>query len=245
MLQFEHDLSCLARSNGHSGDIAKSSPPFKMRLCSLYYRCRLITLDESVRMCGLLDTLAQSSHHTSTLLLGLREITITQSVQNTIKIQSSIAECETRNLKRLEVELRLIQLSFHLILKSLGSTSGVDINDSLEKVRQTCTQYPDSAGIFYPHYESLKKSCEGVPSGQELYSNDGRELWQLWGQFEPGHTDYCIFGHPYSGKTFSACPECGRKVVKARKSEAIDYNKFLHENAFIEYMMKMQPTIKV
>ena len=245
MLQFENDLSSLAESHGHSGDIAKSNPPFKMRLCSLYYRCRLITLDESVRMCGVLDSFDQSSHHTTTLLLGLREVTITQSMQNIAKIQSSIAECEARSLKRLEVELCLIQISFHLILNLLGSTSGIDFNDSLEKVRTTCTQYPDTAGIFYPHYESLKKFCEGVPSGQELYSNDGRELWQLWGHFEAGHTIYCVSGHPYSGKDFTACPECGRKVVKACKSEAIDYNKFLHENAFVEYMMKMKTTIKV
>ena len=163
-------------------------------------------------------------------------MTISQAFQNTINIRSSIAECEVRNLKRLEVELRLIQVSFHVILKTLGNTSNLDVKTSLEKVGTTCEQYPNTAGIFRPLYNSMMLSSEGISPAGELYSKNGREFWRLWGKHEVGFVKYCVFGHPFSSKTFSDCPECGKKVPKR---VPIDYNKHLYENAFLEQMLKM------
>lgn len=191
-------------------------------------------------MCRLLEKLGKTSQHMTTLFQGLREMTITQALQNTKNIQSSIAECEVRNFKRLEVELRLQQVSFYLILTTLGSTSDMEVRTSLEKVRTTCTQYPDTAGIFFPIYKSLKLSFEGMSPTRGLYNKDEREFWRLWGRHEIGFVKYCLFGHPFSSKTFSDCPECGRMVVKEEKSVPIDYNKYLHENAFLEQMLKMK-----
>lgn len=192
-------------------------------------------------MCKLLDTLEQSSH-TTAMLLSLQEMTVTQSIQNIAKIQSSIAECETRNLKRLEVEMRLIQIAFHLILKSIGKTSRLNFKESLKKVQTTCTIYPETAGIFYSQYESLKSSCEGISAGKGPCAMDGRKFWQQWGAFEAGDTRYCVFGHPYSAKSFSACPECGRKVDKVPKK---DRHIRLQEDAFLEYLLKMNKAVKV
>lgn len=225
---------------GNSEILPSSNPPFKIRHDSLFFRCRLVTLEESARICRLLGKLGKTSQHMTTFSQGLRDMTITQAFQNTIYIQSSIAECELRNLKRLEVELRLIQVSFHLILITLGDTSSVDVKASLEKVRITCTQYPDTAGIFVPTYRSLKLSSEGMSPTRELYGKDGREFWWLWGRHKTGYVKYCLFGHPFSSKTFSGCPECGRKVEKEQKSVPIDYNKYLHEEAFIQKLLKMK-----
>lgn len=191
-------------------------------------------------MCKLLEKLGKTSQHMTTLFQGLRDMTITQAFQNTINIQSSIAECEVKNLKRLEVELRLIQMSFHTILTALGDTSNVDVKTSLEKVQVTCNQYPDTAGIFFPAYRSLKLASEGMPTARDLYSKDGREFWRLWGRHEIGHVKYCLFGHPFSSQTFSDCPECGRKAEKEQESVPIDYSKYLHEDAFLEQMLKMK-----
>ena len=220
--------------------LASSNPPFKIRHDFLFFQCRLITLEESVRMCRLLETLGKTSQHMTTLFQGLREMTITQALQNTKNIQSSIAECEVRNFKRLEVELRLQQVSFYLILTTLGGTNDMDVKTSLEKVRITCTQYPDTAGLFFPIYKALKLSFEGTSPTRELYCKNEREFWRLWGRHEIGFVKYCLFGHPFSSKTFSGCPECGRKVVKEQKSVPIDYNKYLHETAFIEQLLKMK-----
>lgn len=240
MVRFETDLARLVDFLGNSKILARLTLPFKIRHDSLYYRCRLVTLEESVRMCGLSVTLGQTSHHMATLFQGLREITTDQALQNTEQIESTIADCEARNLKRLEVELRLLQVSFHIVLMRLGDTSNVDIKACLDQVQTLCTQYPDTAGVFAPIYRSLKLSYEGQPPTKELYSRDGREFWRQWGKYEVGHLTYCILGHPYSNKTFNACPECGRKVDKRPKTETIDYGKFLHENAFLAQMLRMK-----
>lgn len=240
MVKFESDFAHLAEFFGNSEILASSNLPFKIRHDSLFFRCRLITLEESARICRLLENLGKTSQHMTTLFQGLRDMTITQAFENTINIQSSIAECEAQSLKRLEVELRLIQLSFHIILTTLGNTSHVDVKASLEKVRVTCTEYPDTAGIFFPMYRSYKISSESMSPTKEFDSKDGREFWRLWGRHEIGHVKYCLFGHPFSSKTFSDCPECGRQVEKEPKGGPINYNKFLHENAFLEQMLKMK-----
>lgn len=183
-------------------------------------------------MCELLEKLGNTSQHMTTLFHGLRDMTITQAFQNIINVQSSIVECETRNLKRLEVELRLIQVSFHTVLETLGKASDVDVETSMEKVRRTCTQYPDTAGIFLPIHRPSKFSV--------LFCKGEREFWRLWGRHEIGNIKHCTFGHPFSSKTFSDCPECGRKVEKKPKELPIDYNKYLHENAFLEQMLRMK-----
>ncbi|MCJ1462198.1 hypothetical protein MMC07_000798 [Pseudocyphellaria aurata] len=231
--KFENDLVLLADFFGNSEILASLNSPFKLRHDSLFYRCRLITLEESARMCELLEKLGHTSRHMTTLFRGLRDMTIAQALQNITNIRSSIVECEVQDLKRLEVELRLIQVSFHTVLEKLGQASDMDVDSSMEKVRKTCTQYPDTAGIFLPIHKP-SKSFSG------LFCKGEREFWRLWGRHEIGNIKYCTFGHPFSSKTFSGCPECGRKVEKRPQEVPIDYNKFLYENAFIEQMLRMK-----
>ncbi len=156
--------------------------------------------------------------------------------QNAEMLQSSISECEARDLKRLEVELRLIQVSFCVILLETGNMRKlpVDMKSSFDKAMATCAQFPDTSGVFVPIYQSLKKSYEGKPASKELYSRESREFWRLWGR-----SSTALYGHPYSTSIFPGCPECGRKVETKKQSEAVDHGKYLYEEAFVQQLMKM------
>lgn len=191
-------------------------------------------------MCRLLELFGKKSQHMSTLFNGLQQMTIHQALQNIELIKSSISVCEARNFKRLEVELRLVQLSFHAILLENGNRGKLDINSSLGRVQEICVQFPDSAGIFLPFYQSLNKRIrEGRYPTKDLYNRENREFWRLWGRYKVGHIKYCRYGHPYSTSIFPDCPECGREVERRRQSETVDYRKFLYEEAFIEQLLKM------
>lgn len=175
----------------------------------------------------------------STLFNGLQQMTIHQALQNTELINSSISVCEARNLKRLEVELRLVQLSFHAILLENGNRGKMDINSGLNRVQELCIQFPDTAGIFFPFYQSLNKRIrEGRYPTKDLYNRENREFWMLWGKYQVGLVKYCQYGHPYSTSIFPDCPECGREVER-RQSEPVDHRKCLYEEAFLEHLLKM------
>ena len=148
---------------------------------------------------------------------------------------------ETRNLKRLEVELHLVQLSFHVILLENGNRGNLDINSSLERVYEICVKFPDSAGIFLPFYQFLnKRICEGRHLIKDLYNKENKEFWRLWGRYKLGHIKYCRYNHPYSTSIFTDCPECGREVERRPSEKNMDYRRVLFEEAFIEQMLKVR-----
>lgn len=193
-------------------------------------------------MCRLLELSEKKSQHMSTLFNGLQQMTIHQALQNTELINSSISVCEARNFKRLEVELRLVQLSFHAIILENGNQGKMNINIGLNRVQELCTQFPDTAGIFLPFYESLNKRIrEGRYPTKELYNRENKEFWMLWGKYGLGLIKYCRYGHPYSTSIFPDCPECGREVER-KESEPVDYRKYLFEAAFVQEMLKITPT---
>jgi len=210
---------------------------FKIRFDSLYYRCRLITLEEAVQMITMTEATKATSQHMLALNEGLRILTRSEAHKHITASQAVIEQCQVKGTKRLEVELRLIQVSFHMILRSLGSSSDVDIMASMEKTLSLCTTYPKTAGTFMSAYKSAKLALDddlGWPTPVDLYTKDARAFWQKWKAYELGNLKHCIFGHPYSSTTFSGCPECGKKV------DTTDYGSFLHEDAFLKKLQQMK-----
>lgn len=192
-------------------------------------------------MCRLIEISARKSQHMSTLFNGLQQMTIHQALQNIELMNSSIAVCEARNFKRLEVELRLVQLSFHAIILENGNRGKMNINIGLDRVQELCIQFPDTAGIFSAVYQSLNKRIrEGRYPSKELYNRENKEFWMRWGKYGLGLMTYCQYGHPYSTSIFPDCPECGREVER-KQTEAVDYRKYLFETAFVQEMLKMNP----
>lgn len=230
-------MSHLAEFIGNSEILPVANLPFKIRHDSLFYRCRLATLEESIRMLKIVDGMSPTSQHMKTLIQGLREVTSIQALENVVAMQSSIEQCEIQSLKRLEVEMRLLQLAFHMILVILGSTSEINPLACKDRIKSLCASYPDTAGKFCRSYMSLNQSASRGKVLDDINYKETWEFWRKWGKHETGDVMYCLSGHPFSGKTFAGCPECGRKVPKAPE---VDCGKFLHEDAFIEQLKKMQ-----
>ena len=227
----------LPSSSAAAGDFIASNLPFKARLDSLFYRCRLLVFQESVNMLEKVQAVDAVTDHSKILADGLRTGTIDQA-QTIIKdIDTSISECHSKNLKRLEVELRLIQFALHTVLRSLNAESGVDIESSADKAIQLCHEYPDTAGIFLADCLSVRQA---VKFGRynykiDLYKREANSFWKLWAGHEAGCIRHCLFGHPYSAYTFPDCPECGRRE-ELRESTNVDYGKYLNEDAFLAKM---------
>ena len=205
---------------------------FKIRFDSLYHRCRLIVLEEALKMVALTGALTATSQHMLALDEGLRTLTMAEANKQTAAIQTAIEQCQTKGLKRLEVELRLIQVSFDKILRSMDAPSNVNIETSLQKTLSLCTKFPSTAGAMMNTYKSAKLATEGRQT--DLYAKETRAFWRKWRDYELGSLKYCTLGHPYSSTTFAGCPECGKEV------EQIDYNSFLHEDAFLKKLLEMK-----
>ena len=230
------------RLTSAEGSFDCASLPFKARLESLYYRCRLLVLDEGVCMIDALQKLEPRSRHTSLFLDELRSLITTQAQSKVTELDSSIANCASKNLKRLEVEVRLIQVGFHSILATLGASSGIDVAASVAEMLAFCEQYPDTAGIFLPACTAIKRAMnQRQPQNWniDLYSKAANAFWKTWAGHEVGFLRHCRFGHPYSGFVFDDCPECGR-YVEPKKQDTTDYSSYLKEDEFIAKMKQMR-----
>lgn len=190
-------------------------------------------------MLRVLEAIGSTSQHMKTLIQGLRDITVIQARDNISAIQSSIGECKSRTLKRLEVEMRLLQLAFHMVLVVLGTDSKLEILYCKDQIKSLCTTYPDTAGKFHRSYMALNPSIHCGKLLNDINYKDTWEYWRKWGKYETGDVMYCRFGHPFSGKNFSDCPECGKEVVKPPQVDVVECAKHLHEDAFVECLKKM------
>ena len=225
-------------SNATSGLFVAANLPFKARLESLFYRCRLLVFEESVYMLDKIQAIDQTTDHSKILADGLRTGTINQAQDVIRDIDRSITVCQSKNLKRLEVELRLVQFAMHAVLRSLNTKSGINVGASADIAVRLCQEYPDTAGIFLTDCLSVKYSeKQGRYNWKiDLYKRDASTIWKLWAGHEAGSLKHCLLGHPYSAYTFTDCPECGRRE-EIRETVDVDYSKYLDENAFL---VKMQ-----
>lgn len=232
-------------SNAVDGEFNKANLPFKLRLESLYCRCRLMILEDATFMVGELRKL-DPSKHTNMLLQGLRHKTIDHAKENIEHLDNAIAAASAKYLKRLNVELRLLQVSFHAVLSTLGTDSGIDIQASVQVMLDLCVQYPDTAGTFLASCTALKRALEtGSRDWKlDLYSRHTTEFWKKWAGHEVGYLRHCVNGHPYSGYTFTDCPECGRYVEPKEQEETVDPASFLKEEQFVAHMKNMKQGMK-
>ena len=192
--------------------------PFKLRQDLLYYFCRCAVIEEAVRLYQHFHSFNGSNRQVEIVKIGLR-----MKAQDQIKgylgvLNNSINQSKDLNLKRLEVEFRLLQVTFWLVLRhDLDLETDLDIATTLERCRVLCNNWPDSAGLFtqilaalQARYESRGKS---VPI-HEWNQSPLRELWRGWGSYKhTGRLEFCRFHHPYPRVAFRDCPECGREVV--------------------------------
>ena len=234
VMRIEDEIRNLAMFFGDPDVLPTYNLSFKLRLDSLYYRCRVMILEESVQTIFLTDVLKTTSQHMLALNEGLRILTMTEAQKHIATIQAAIEQCNLKGIKRLEVELRLIQVSFYLVLRSLSSFNDINVEASLAKTLDLCIKYPTTAGMFMSACKSAKLALDGRPSPMDLYAKETRPFWRKWKDYELGDLKTCAFDHPYSGTTFGGCPECGKE------KDSTDYSSFLHEDAFLQKLLMMK-----
>ena len=210
--------------------------PFHLHFDALFYRCRLIVLEEGLRMQGALKGLRGSSRHASIMAYKLREMTTSEAKEHLATLKIVIRMCEAKHLKRLETELRLVQICFHVILRDAEVRSELDVATSLCKIQDLCSSFPDSAGLLSITYVAIKGVLSGRQRCCKMYSEESVKVWWNWPNHVIGDLRYCKFGHPYSSKTWDTCPYCGNEV---HEQEVVRPDSFLKEEDFIAAMHAM------
>ena len=238
MIPFEENAISLAAYLDSPKIFATPVLPFKLRYHLLYHKCRLVTLQEAVKMRNVMSPFAEALPHVKTLVDGLLLITIEQATDNIEALDLLLTEAGSVQLKSLEVEFRLVQISFFMVLHALGVKHSLDTKASLRQVLKTCNYYPAAAGPYLRSYRLLKSFCNGMDAPRKLFGRETRQYWWKWGRHEVGYLTSCPNGHPYSSKTFDECPECEGKAaqVELPAPEPVDYSQFLQEDAFLAQM---------
>ena len=211
---------------------------YRLRFEVLFVRSRLIILEESLRMLGALRSMNDDSEHTSVLIRGLRSLTQDEANQHILSLNKTIAECDFKNLKRLEAEARLMQVGFHILLGDLGAASDLGCEASLNRILSLCSTFPDTAGVLLTTYTSFKMVVNGKQCHGNLYTRGSKGIWWSWPAHKVGSLKQCVHGHQYSTSTWPGCPECGREVMFSPEPKAVDSKDFLNENAFVAAMRK-------
>ena len=237
---FEDDMAKLAEFLGISPVSAEQLPDinlcYRLRFEALVFRSRLIMLEEGHRMSGALRSMNDDSEHTTVLIRGLQSLTRDEAKIKIKALNSIITECETKNLKRLEAEVRLTQMCFHILLKDLGAASNLSVEASLRRTLSLCRTYPDTAGMLLMTYNAIKLVLNGERRHGNLYAQGSTRIWWNWPAHKVGSLKVCVHGHQYSMSTWPSCPECGREVPSSPKPEPVGPEKFLKEDAFVAAM---------
>ena len=238
--RFEDDINVIPLNIQAIQNNIVITSPYRLRCSILRSRCRLIILDESVRMLAALNNTPKSTDHTMIMIAGLQKLTIAEAESHVASLQSKIAQCDAKNAKRLEVEFRLVQASFYLILRALDVLSDLDVETSLSRAWQLCRYYPETAGKLTSSWTVMKTA---ISSGQHTANLlQSREIWWSWPKHAIGYLEHCQSGHPYSRKTMDGCPECGRAVEEEAttkpKRKAVDPQNYLKENDFVAAMRR-------
>ena len=218
VLPFQISIHKLERFLNNPAILPAQVLPFQLRHDVLYYLCRLTVMEEAIRLYQHFMHADVSSQQVEILKIGLK-----MKAQDQIKgylqaLDANIDQSKVLHLKRLEVEFRLLQITFWVILyRHFNLQVELDVDGSLEECRLLCGTWPDSAGLLTPILETVQskyKSNEGSLPVEEWNRSSLRYLWRGWGNYQhAGRLDHCRFHHPYPRISFRDCPECGREIV--------------------------------
>ena len=206
------------------------SPAFNLRFRTLVCRAKLVKMEDQLRIITTLEDMSNPSQHTLCMISGMKHVASEQGKAQLATMTPIIAECETKNLKRLQAEARLVQIASFIVLRNLGVNGGLNVSASLGKISNLCERFPDTAGQFSNSLSVMKAVVAQTRNKTNLYAGDTRNIWWAWPKHEIGHLEHCRFGHPFSSTGGRDCPECGREVQTERSlspRERLDPNVFL------------------
>ena len=187
----------------------------KIRFDCLIYRCKLVALEESCQMLKPILEMGLRSQHTAVLAQGLKHVTIPRLASQLHGVRESIQACEVKGLRRLEVELRLIQLASEVAMDHIGLRSSLGGADTeLSSIVKLCDRFPQTAGMLLPSCQKIGTFLryDKYANGHPLFTKATQKAWWTWDKHGTGDLKTCEKMHPYSGNTMEHCPECGPEV---------------------------------
>ena len=215
------------------------TPSYTLRFAILVHRVSAIILEEKYRMRDELRRMQKDpSEHTQLMMNGMRHQIVQDAEAHLARLSEVVEECRSKNLKRLEVEARLVQLRFHTIIRNFGITSDLDVEPSFEIISELCRAFPLTAGLLKDSVAEVKRFVYWNGKSELMYGSNSPPLWWSWPQWHLGDLQHCKYGHPYSGFTWGSCPECGDEVEKPTLVERARSNSGLQTEAFRAWMMK-------
>lgn len=210
--------------------------PYRLRLDVLFFRARLIIVEENLRMATSLRKGSKVSQHSAIMSELIQRTTAMEAKKRSEELRHVIQECELKDLSRLEAEARLVQVCFYIVLRGVGAVSVLEADDSFRRILNLCQSYPDTAGRLLSSYSTIRDIVGGTRYEANMYTESVRNVWWKLPEHRIGNLRHCGNGHPYSSMTGSDCSECGRKVPKVPKTKMVDPNTLLKENDFMVAM---------
>lgn len=246
------------------GEVLRNAPSlmplnmqFKIRFELLFGRVRHIFLKDVLEVAKFLDTLEEPSYQMEILARTLARTVLVHGRENIRNLEHSIANCVSKKLPCLEVELRLLQLSFKCLVQRAASAdeitcSSPDSEKSMSRILYLCENYPLSAGLYKQQAESLKISLLTKSTPGHIFMEQTRVLEKGWRECEPGDIARCAASsHPYPATAFDCCPECESKkavpeVIDVEEvTEVSLYERHLApEEEFLRWMRSRRQTGK-
>ncbi|MCJ1377075.1 hypothetical protein MMC17_000165 [Xylographa soralifera] len=245
---FESNITRLVNFVKNTDILEQVASPFRLRYDLVYFQCRLVTLEDALQVYQHLLKLEPADQHTSIIAEGLRIKIQEQSVGEVLSLGRKITASKDLQLKRIEVELRIIQIGLHMILKKLDIISGLNVSASLSNIRELALRFPDTAGKLLRAFISLRTYVNNgtIPTRfADIYTKDTKELAPLFRQHKMGTLQYCTHKHPFSGSTFANCPECGKEVALPIHQPQVNAHKVLDPQAFLDHFKLKRATIDV
>ncbi|KAL8954165.1 MAG: hypothetical protein Q9222_000049 [Ikaeria aurantiellina] len=238
----ERDLSRTTMHLGDSYASVNASLSFVYRLELLHIHCRLTMLHEAAR-CSKALMVVNDSRVAVYMVETLEMLAAKEAAESIQAASRLILRCRTASLKRVEVETLLLQVCLGKLVGDLSyhvESQIIDIDECLSQADLLIEEYPDSAGILRPSYQSVQQYVYGIQSMPDLWHPKVQAFWKSWGDYQLGTLLYCGHGHPYSGKAYAGCPECGRKVQRQsheeREAERIAIDNRLDKEKFLRFM---------
>ncbi|KAL9044740.1 MAG: hypothetical protein Q9214_002142, partial [Letrouitia sp. 1 TL-2023] len=213
--------------------------PFKLRLDYLDCQCSLIGIQDWTKIASRLADGEDRSQHTNVMIDGLRAIATRQAADCVVTLEVAIMKCVQKGLKRLEAEMRLLQVCVQITLATLKHKPQDGISETLNTVSELCMEYPTSAGVLRPVLKSVQWKCEGRQSSYDVFNIESSLLWIKWGNYTLGSLKYCRLGHPYSGADFPQCPECGKRALSPIRQADDTPRPQLQERKFLKMLQEM------
>lgn len=233
----EENLSYLMQFYRDQDLILTYNLQFKLRFDLLFRRARHAFLKDVLDIVKVLKTFNDPSYPVEFLAASLCSTVKVHGQDNIDNLTKPIADCVSKRLPCLEVELRLLQLSFQCLLQAAADVDGssrryIYSDASMKRVLNLCQMYPHTAGLYKQQAESIKISLKTGKSPGPIFMEQTRAAEQKWRECVPGSITTCTESHPYPAAAFEGCPECGKKVT----SEEPNYEQHLHEDKFLDWM---------